>query len=200
MTKTKIKSVRPWFTIAGVQDGKVDPQRQLRGLEPLLGLCAGKSVLDLGCAEGVISLNFAQAGAAVVHGIEVGASRVAVAREILAKTSAQNRFWCFDLNKFDEMTELDDGYDIVLCLAIAQKLKQPDKFLRRAAALCRGHMAIRLEYPVIDDPRSGAIPVDVRQLMSAEFDLIQETDLYPTDLSRPYQPGDEGWLGLFRRR
>jgi hypothetical protein len=37
-------------------------------------------------------------------------------------------------------------------------------------------------------------------LLSAEFDSVQETDLYPTDVTRRYAAGDDGWLGIFRRR
>jgi hypothetical protein len=59
--------------------------------------------------------------------------------------------------------------------------------------------APRLPYPVIDDPRSFNVPVNIAKMLSEEFELIQETEGYPFDLKRPYQAGDDAWLGIFRR-
>ena len=87
----------------------------------------------------------------------------------------------------------------MLCLAIAQKLSAPGRFLRLASTLCTNILAVRLGQPVINDPRSSNIPVDVKRLLSEDFELIQETEGYPLDPSVPYRPGDYVWLAIFRR-
>lgn len=210
-----MKRRRPdgWFKIDGVQEGHVDFDRQFRGLEIVRAEAAGARVLDLGCAEGLISLEMVKAGAVLVHGVELEAKRVETARSLFAAhPQVKSTFIAHDLNRFPELflehnadsqwkdTALLTRYDIVLCLAIAMKLARPAPFLRLASALCDRILAVRLPYPVIDDPRSDNIPVDVKRLLADEFDLVQETELYPDDLTKPYVPGEYGWLGIFRRR
>jgi 2-polyprenyl-3-methyl-5-hydroxy-6-metoxy-1,4-benzoquinol methylase len=211
MTAEKPKA---WFTVPGVQDGKHRVGRQLRGLGRVRRACHGAAVLDLGCAEGAISLEMAKAGARLVHGVEVMGSRVSAAEALFQERcpDVEHLFFEWDLNRFEDLflnasfDSAPDGrylltrYDIVLCLAIAQKLSNPGRFLRLASTLCSRLMAVRLPAPVLDDKRSMHIPVDVARMLGSEFDLIQETEGYPRDLARPYQAGDRAWLGIFRRK
>jgi hypothetical protein len=210
-TKTALAG---WFKIPGLQNGKVDLNRQGSGLDVVWQACAGATVLDLGCAEGLVALEAAGAGARLIHGVELIGDRLQVAEALFAERypGIERQFITWDLTRFDELfldvtpdsqpdkPSLLTRYDAVLCLAIAQKLFNPGRFLRLASALCTDIMAVRLPYPVIDDPRSFNIPVDVTRMLSKEFELIQETEGYPSDVSRRYQPGDEAWLGIFRRR
>jgi 2-polyprenyl-3-methyl-5-hydroxy-6-metoxy-1,4-benzoquinol methylase len=203
-----------WFKIPGVQDGRFGLDRQFAGLDVVRKASLGASVLDLGCAEGAISLELAKAGARVVHGVELERSRLQVAENIFRQECPHvaRQFIEWDLSRFDELyidvtpdsragePSLRSRYDIVLCLAIAQKLPNPGRFLRLASTLCADMLAVRLPFPVIDDERSFNIPVDIKRMTAGEFDLIQETAGYPSDVSRPYRPGDEAWLGIFRRR
>jgi hypothetical protein len=185
----------------------------MRGLEVVREACAGATVLDLGCAEAVVSLELAKAGARLVHGVELLGDRLRTA-EALFQENAPNlerHFIEWDLTRFDDLflnitpdsnpdkPSLLTRYDVVLCLAIAQKLPNPGRFFRLASALCSNMMAVRLPFPIIDDPRSFNIPVDVTRMLAKEFELIQETEGYPSDPQRRYARGDLAWLGIFRR-
>ena len=210
----QMNAPKGWFTIPGVQDGKFDLKRQMAGLDVVRRECAGATILDLGCAEAFLSLQLAKAGAQLVHGVELEGSRVQAAKRIFDQQcpNVSRHFIEWDLSRFDQLflettpdsrpggVSLLTRYDIVLCLAIAQKLPNPGRFLRLASTLCSDLLAVRLPFPVIDDERSSNIPVDVRRMVADEFDLIQETEGYPRDLARPYQAGDLAWLGIFRRK
>lgn len=187
--------------------------RQVRGLEVVRQAAPGATVLDLGCAEGLVSLELVKSGAKLVHGVELLGDRLVVAEKIYGAQfpGLERQFIQWDLDHFENLfldatsdtpregKFLASRYDIVLCLAIAQKLSKPARFLRMASALCSNIMAVRLPYPIIDDKRSFNIPVNITKMLSGEFELIQETEGYPFDLKRPYQPGDDAWLGIFRR-
>lgn len=203
-----------WFTIPGLQKGKWNLDRQMAGLEVIRRACAGATVLDLGCAEGLISLELARAGARLVHGVELEVPRVQVAEQLFKQRcpDVTRQFIAWDLARFDELylgatadsrpatAYLRTRYDIVLCLAIAQKLPNPARFLRLASTLCANLLAVRLPYPIIDDARSFNVPVDTKRMLADEFDLIQETEGYPVDVKRAYRPGETAWLGIFRRK
>ncbi len=203
-----------WFKIPGLQDGKKTLERQMRGLDVVRDACQGAALLDLGCAEGLIALEMAKAGARIVHGVELEGNRLIVANAIFGKHAprVEYAFTEWDLARFDDLflCITADGtgdqhylltrYDVVLCLAIAQKLPNPARFLRLASALCSDIMAVRLPFPVIDDVRSFNVPVDVKRMLGPEFVLIQETEGFPQDLTRPFQAGDLAWLGIFRRK
>jgi 2-polyprenyl-3-methyl-5-hydroxy-6-metoxy-1,4-benzoquinol methylase len=203
-----------WFNISGVQEGRFDLERQMAGLDIIRRSCRGAAVLDLGCAEGAVSLELAKGGAKLVHGLELEADRLAVAEQLFAEQcpKVERQFIQCDLSSFDKLfldstadsqpqkPYLRSRYDIVLCLAIAQKLPNPGRFLRLASTLSSEWLAVRLPYPVIDDRRSFNVPVDIKRMLKDEFELLQETEGYPRDLQRPYQAGDEAWLGIFRRR
>jgi hypothetical protein len=202
-----------WFKIAGVQEGMFPLERQMRGLDVVRAAAPGATVLDLGCAEGLVSLELVKSGAKLVHGVELLGERLVVAEQMFGEQfpALERQFIEYDLNKFENLfieatpdtprdgKFLHTRYDIVLCLAIAQKLQTPGRFLRMASALCSNIMAVRLPYPIIDDKRSFNIPVNITKMLSTEFELIQETDGYPFDLNRPYQPGDDAWLAIYRR-
>lgn len=186
-----------WFKIDGVQDGERDLAYQLKGLEVLLrkGNAEGKTVLDLGCAEGLISRCFREAGALSVDGLDMSAERIAYGREQFPDI----RFLQWDLNKGMPRGWLASSYDVVLLLAVLHKLAEPRRTLHFAMALCSDWLAIRAPAPVICDRRSDFKPLDVKAHMGMSFDLVQESDGHPDDPSR-LDPDKPAWLGVFRRR
>jgi SAM-dependent methyltransferase len=128
---------RGWFIIPGVQDGDVTLADQMIALWPAVAEASGKTVLDIGCAEGLIGREFAKAGAASVIGLESVAEHLEVAK-------AQ----CVGLPMEFVLTSLNNpqptySADIVLCLNVAHKLRDPDVCIRFAAESSRGLVLIR---------------------------------------------------------
>ena len=128
-----------WFKVPG-QDGDRTPQEQLLGLEPALAACNGKTVLDLGCAEGAIAFEFAKAGAKVT-GIEMLADHLAVARRICKDYPVT--FICSELAEWIKLNIVPEKFDIVLALSIAHKLHSPAVLLRFAAQSARDMVVFR---------------------------------------------------------
>lgn len=161
-----------WFALEGRQKGDRSLREQLIGLESLYPQVAGRSLLDLGCAEGLIALELLRAGAALAHGIEVVQSRVVMARQLAAEAGfgARTRYERGDLDSFATQPPawLERTYDVVLVLSIAHKMADPAAFLRAAGAHTGDILAVRLPKPVIVDVRSGHKPCDVPALLAEE--------------------------------
>jgi hypothetical protein len=182
---------RGWFVGPGIRGDRTLAQ-QMVGLDQLVQAAPGRTVLDLGCAEGMIGLVMMRAGAAALDGIDLVRNRVEAAGRNAEAAGLAARFWCQDLDGFADWppADLAPRYGIVLALSIAHKLARPDRFLEAAASRCDDLLAVRLPAPVIEDRRSGFVPVDVPALLDAAgFDLAATP------------PGSFGeWIGLFRRR
>ncbi len=126
-----------WMKIPNVQDGDRTFEEQVLAVRPAIAECAGKTVLDLGCAEGLIALEFAKAGAKHVHGIDSVHDHIEVARKV-----------CEGYTVTFEEFNLKQGraplsFDIVLALGIIHKLRYPDDGLRFAARSARELLLLR---------------------------------------------------------
>lgn len=141
----------------------------------MLAAVRGKRVLDVGCAEGLISIECAKRGATSVLGVEIVASHIASAR-------AAREAWPCVFKHADAARYTPKGpYDVVLLLAVLHKLRDPTDACRRYARLARELCVIRLPARspdgVIVDARSGDEPQDIGAAMSAEgFALMQRED------------------------
>ena len=112
---------RGWFQIEG-QLGDRTLEEQVAALRPAIAECHGKTIVDLGSAEGLISREFARAGAKMVTGIESLPGHVAVAnRECAGLKNIE--FINADLNVAYQQYVFN--VDIVLALGIAHKLPDP---------------------------------------------------------------------------
>lgn len=131
---------RGWFKMRGRQGARTLAE-QMEGLQPALAECAGKSVLDLGCAEGLIALEFARAGATNILGIEAQPRFIEVAQGLAFPDGCEAKFQRVNLKRVTP----DDAipHDIVLCLAIIHKLKHPEIGLRFAARSARDLLLLR---------------------------------------------------------
>lgn len=127
-----------WFKIDGSQNGDRTLTEQMVGLRPLVHMVAGKTVLDVGCAEGLISTSLASVGARRVHGIDIVPDHIAVAN------SLKGDWPCF-FDVADANTYQPRGrYDIVVMLAVLHKLANPSAACLRFADAAIESCVIRL--------------------------------------------------------
>lgn len=130
-----------WFKIPGVQDGDRTLAEQMLGVAPALAEAAGKRVLDLGCAEGLIGLAFVQHGAASVMGYDSVGQHLSVAQDLCKDLPM--RFRQADLQTF-AAADTVRAFDIVLCLGVAHKMRHPGELVRYAARACWGLVLVRM--------------------------------------------------------
>jgi 2-polyprenyl-3-methyl-5-hydroxy-6-metoxy-1,4-benzoquinol methylase len=136
-----------WFKKNRNDSGFRSLEEQMLGLKKALGMAKGKSVLDLGCAEGLISKEFLKAGAASLTGIEMIKDYVAAAR-IECKRFTAAKF--IHANLIDYITNGNkEKFDVVLALAIIHKAPDPNDFLNLAIDSCNPGGLIIIRYPVL---------------------------------------------------
>lgn len=107
--------------VAGATDQRLD------GMHDLMLRAKGKSVFDIGCNRGMVGYQFAQHGAAAVHGCDNYEKGIETAREVFADLRfVDSRFEFVDLAQGSRSLGVfnSPGYDIVLCLATYHKLKR----------------------------------------------------------------------------
>jgi 2-polyprenyl-3-methyl-5-hydroxy-6-metoxy-1,4-benzoquinol methylase len=152
-----------WFEIDGLQTGVHKLENRLNALRMLAEHAKDATILDLGCAEGLISAwLYDQGPARFVDGVEQHPPYLKTARELHGRNPAFRFFQCNVNEGFDDLilTKLLPNYDIVLCLCLAHKLQHPRQFLLKAARLCNRFFALHLPYDIINDPRSGRRNID----------------------------------------
>lgn len=144
---------------------------RLEGTEPLLALASGATILDIGCAEGVIAERLLTAGAQLVHGFDLDAGRINTARAICA--DGQVDFRADSVTPWPDFVQRHAGlllaqYEIILYLAVHQHL---DSNLRDAVLeglLARAKRALAIRMP---DALFETEQID-RRLTSAGFHVL----------------------------
>jgi len=178
LAKQARKASHGWFTTPR-RPGDRTFEQQIIGLEPLFAEVSGKTVLDVGCAEGLISIECARRGARFTRGAEIVAGHVAI-----ANTLHENRPCKFIRADANEWVP-DREYDIVLLLAILHKLTNPTdacaRFAGAARELCVIRYPISSEGEVIVDARSSSEPHNIGELMEAMDFRVEQITVGPFD-------------------
>lgn len=153
-----MKQLKPWFGPGGDRT----LAQQLKGLDVLRARVRGYSVLDVGCAEGAISLQLCDDGASAVHGIDIRPDFVEHAHK--ARGDRPALFEHADANTYTPVR----SYDFVLMLAVLHKLADPSAAAARLAAAAEQIVVVRLppeHAPKIRDSRSGFVPHDIDRVI-----------------------------------
>jgi SAM-dependent methyltransferase len=180
-------SKRGWFTTPG-RAGDRTLSQQLTGLEPALEFARDRRVLDIGCAEGLLSMEMARAGATHVTGVDIVADHIRVAHELCPDDFPCN-FFVADANVYRPRGR----FDLVLLLAILHKLRDPAAACQRFIGHCDDMVAIRLPpafAPLVVDPRSYNVPHDIDAVMRKNRFALQEVRAGHLN----------EWLGIYRKR
>lgn len=112
--------------------GKRSAGSRLRGINEMKHHCRDKTVLDLGCAEGLISFKLARYGCRLVHGVDKNTRSLKAARQLFETGNREEQITCeyaFHERDFSDPAEvfsdasldLLSSYDIVLMLGIYHK-------------------------------------------------------------------------------
>lgn len=139
------------FGIIGRRAG-TDIKERLSGIEFLLGETNNKSVLDIGCAEGLISLEFAKNGASTINGFDIQDISINKAIQVFeqADINTPYTFKQVNLNNFNNAIDsfgTDDNYDIVLFLGVYHHLNRDSalKVLNYCFSHSNEYVAIRTD-------------------------------------------------------
>jgi len=178
------RPLKPWYTFGGRRGDRTVDQ-QMQGLLYLQQSVRDKTVLDLGCAEGLVTVELAKAGALALHGIEIRPAAVADANSL--RGDFPITFEQADLNTWRPKR----SYDVSVMLAILHKLRDPLAFLKDVAKNTDELIAIRLppraDNPVVNDVRSGGKRIDLQPALFG-FKLVHWTPGYLNE-----------WVGYYRR-
>lgn len=158
---TDRSNIKGWFTV-GSRQGDRTLDQQLVGLDRLFAAVPGQTVLDLGCAEGLISLECARR-----------ADHVAAGRKLVGDLPVT--LDAGDLNTWRPAKT----YGIVLALALLHKLRHPTAMCASFANATDDLMVIRTPPKpdpwVIVDSRSGNRPHDIGRVMrDSGFKLAEQ--------------------------
>jgi 2-polyprenyl-3-methyl-5-hydroxy-6-metoxy-1,4-benzoquinol methylase len=135
--------------------GPINLNRRLVGIQALFtsNILKNATVLDLGCAEGLIGMELLARGARLVHGFDVSADRIsrgkAVADNNIILSTA-------DLENWEDVggSFILDKYDIVLFCGVYHHLPKHSRkhILENALTRCSEYLAFRANQRVwLDD-------------------------------------------------
>jgi trans-aconitate methyltransferase len=157
--------------------------QQMVGLERLMEYVSGKTVLDVGCAEGDIAYACHKNGASYVHGVEF---RELAYKAAVKQFSVKSRvsFAREDANVWSP----GFAWDIVLLLAVLHKLRDPTQSLIRLANSCKDLCVIKVpdsDWPILRDDRSGNKPHNLEKTMEGLGFVVDHVCEGPTVAPHP---------------
>lgn len=182
-----------WFEIPGVQQGERTLESQLHGLDPLWESIEGATVLDLGCAEGLIAMECKKRGASYVDAIDYKATFIGMAKEIGGRSGVEVNWMHADLQRGMPHGTLKQ-YDVVLALAIIHKMTKPIEFVNRIAQLAKSLIVVRLPVGSTGTIKSKHWPYaecNIKTILQLHgFDVAGECEGPNTELVQYYVMGE----------
>ena len=170
--------VKGWFSTRG-RPGDRTLADQVKGLDQLFANVHDKTVLDVGCAEGLISMELVRAGARLVHGVEIVPEHIYVARRESETSPELDQRTVFEIADANVWTPPHD-FDIVIMLALLHKLKNPSAACERFARAAKEGVVLRLPpgpAPMVQDDRSGNKIFDIPLVLrDCGFELVSESN------------------------
>ncbi len=204
----KIRSgpYRPWYII-GDNGGQVPLTRQYAGLNAVD--VAGKSVLEIGCAEGLVSLENLKRGARLVHGLEFRERAVEVARSMagILGLSDRAKFYRGDIRNPDaafNQPGMLGQYDVVMAMAVIQKVPRQEfvfeKFMEKSKSTAVVRFIDRQLYRhrLLRTAWSWGASDPVAVAARKGFKLTWESCGYPIG-NPPFPMIGGSWLAVFER-
>lgn len=145
-----------------------DVETRLRGMEYLLQSehLKGATLLDAGCAEGMISKAYTQAGVELVHGFDLQDISVKYANELFLNSQAQYVFRQADMSRWEDFINnnsdiLKAEYDVVLFLSVYHHIvrengrRTADKALLKLAQRASKYFVLRTTITFPEDRLLG---------------------------------------------
>ena len=180
-----------WFVTPG-REGDRTLEQQMFGLDAAVAAARGGVVLDVGCAEALITMEFLRAGAREAVGVDNIAEHLKIAEKLRNEEQLPLSLVHANANSWDPVVYAPHGgFDVVLLLAILHKLKNPSDAARRYGAVAKKLCVVRLppSGEIIRDERSGNEPHDISAAMA-------DVGLYLRDVV--YGSYNE-WIGYYAR-
>jgi 2-polyprenyl-3-methyl-5-hydroxy-6-metoxy-1,4-benzoquinol methylase len=163
------------------------PADRIAGLEALLQVTRGATVLDCGCHMGYVAHEFAKAGARSIHAFDRYEPGVVATRALLDEFPIEKKVEVLDLvNPAPGSMEPLPRYDIVLYLGMHHKMLQQDR--QRAVKILSEMVGRAEKYFAIRTP-STKYPGAERIITDAGFTLWSSTP--------PHE--DVGELRIYRK-
>lgn len=143
-----------WFKTESVP-GKANLLDQMIGLDHLWPLVKDQSILDVGCAEGLIAFKCMEHGARSIRGIDN--RRMAIQFALAGNSYHKAHFECTNAENY-----LPTRHDVVLLLSVLHKFREPTQVFWRMLTSCNHCCVVRVPngcWPVLRDSRSGNKPI-----------------------------------------
>lgn len=136
---------------------KTYASQRLSGINFFKDKCENATVLDIGCAEGLISSQLAKYGASLIHGVEFQLQRLEEAEKLYGDFFKENSIsYKYTQENFEDTplfmernkSWLRDEYDIILLLGVYHKIKQNevDKLIGPFVQKAKKYIACRGKY------------------------------------------------------
>jgi tRNA (mo5U34)-methyltransferase len=179
-----VKALGPWFHNYEVSTGVwTNPDGKFPGVDypawrwgfvsRVLPKITGKSCLDVGCSSGFFSLKMKDLGAARVLGVDDGEQLNALeqARFAAGELALDVQFQKRSIYQLQDMQE---QFDIVLCLGVFYHLRHPLLALENLRSVCRGTLVFQTITTKHGMSEAAELPSHLLQTLDVQSPVLAE--------------------------